>query len=71
MKIENVYTSIACNGTPQSTDWGENNLVIFGASNAVALFDPNVRYDKMYHIPTLLLLIWLHVVVSIMDRLKF
>lgn len=41
MSAENVYTSIACNRTPQSADWGTNGLVIFAASNAIALFDPN------------------------------
>lgn len=40
MKIENVYTSIACNRTPQSADWGSNGKIVFAACNAVALFDP-------------------------------
>lgn len=42
MKVENVYTSIACNRTPEAADWGHNNLVLFGACNAVGVFDPSV-----------------------------
>lgn len=41
MSAENVYTSIACNRTPQSADWGPNGKIIFAASNAIALFDPS------------------------------
>lgn len=41
MSAENVYTSIACNRTPQSADWGRNGQVIFAACNSIALFDPN------------------------------
>ncbi|XP_031639576.1 probable elongator complex protein 2 [Contarinia nasturtii] len=41
MSAENVYTSIACNRTPQSADWGENGQVIFAACNSVAVFEPN------------------------------
>lgn len=41
MSAENVYTSIACNRTPQSADWGVNGQVIFAACNSIALFDPN------------------------------
>lgn len=39
--FENIYTSAACNRTPESADWGDNNLVIFAACNAVALLDLN------------------------------
>lgn len=41
MSADNVYTSIACNRTPQSADWGKNGQVIFAACNSIALFDPN------------------------------
>lgn len=41
MSAENVYTSIGCNRTPQSADWGKNGQVIFAACNSIALFDPN------------------------------
>lgn len=40
MSIESVYTSIACNRTPTSADWGTNGKIAFAACNAVALFDP-------------------------------
>lgn len=42
MKVDNVYSSIACNRNPEAADWGHNNLVLFGACNAVAVFDPSV-----------------------------
>lgn len=41
MSAENVYTSIACNRTPESADWGKNGQIVFAACNSVALFDPN------------------------------
>lgn len=41
MSAENVYTSIACNRTPQSADWGKSGQIIFAACNSIALFDPN------------------------------
>lgn len=42
MNVVNVYSSIACNRTTEAADWGNNNLVLFGACNAVAVFDPSV-----------------------------
>ena len=44
MIINNVYTSVACNRTPESADWGTNNLILYAACNAIVLFDPNVNY---------------------------
>lgn len=41
MSAENVYTSIACNRTPESADWGKSGQIVFAACNSVALFDPN------------------------------
>lgn len=38
--FSNVYTSCACNRTPHSAHWGNNNLVCFGTSHAVAIYDP-------------------------------
>ncbi|XP_055920289.1 elongator complex protein 2 [Eupeodes corollae] len=43
MKIENIYTSIACNRTPESADWGNNGLIVFAACNSIAIFDPNLK----------------------------
>lgn len=42
MNITNSYTSIACNRTPESADWADNNLILFAACNSVAAFNPNV-----------------------------
>lgn len=42
MSAENIYTSIACNRTPESADWSsENGLILFAACNSIALFDPD------------------------------
>lgn len=43
MSAEIVYTSIACNRTPESADWGKNGQVVFAACNSIALFDPNFK----------------------------
>lgn len=40
MSAEIVYTSIACNRTPESADWGKNGEIVFAACNAVAVFNP-------------------------------
>ena len=42
MKLKNIYTSVACNRTPESADWGNNGLILFAACNSVSLFNPNV-----------------------------
>ncbi len=39
---DTVYTSVGCNRTPQALDWGNNGLVCFAASHAVAIYDPKV-----------------------------
>lgn len=41
MSSVNIYTSVACNRTPESADWGKNGLILFAACNSIALFDPN------------------------------
>lgn len=42
MSAENIYTSIACNRTPESADWSSSNgLILFAASHAIALLDPD------------------------------
>uniref|UniRef100_A0A1I8P377 Elongator complex protein 2 n=1 Tax=Stomoxys calcitrans TaxID=35570 RepID=A0A1I8P377_STOCA len=43
MSIENIYTSIACNRTTESADWGNNGLIVFGACNCVAIYDPKFK----------------------------
>lgn len=42
MSVENIYTSIACNRTTESADWGNNGLIVFGAFNSVAIYNPQV-----------------------------
>uniref|UniRef100_A0A182Y827 Elongator complex protein 2 n=1 Tax=Anopheles stephensi TaxID=30069 RepID=A0A182Y827_ANOST len=43
MSIETIYTSAACNRTPDSLDWGQDGLIYFAASNAIAVFDPKYQ----------------------------
>ncbi|XP_023297424.2 probable elongator complex protein 2 [Lucilia cuprina] len=43
MSVENIYTSIGCNRTTESADWGNNGLIVFGACNAVAIYDPQFK----------------------------
>ncbi|KAI9576037.1 probable elongator complex protein 2 [Glossina fuscipes] len=38
MKVKNIYTSIGCNRTAESADWGHNGLIIYAANNAIALY---------------------------------
>ncbi|XP_050074218.1 elongator complex protein 2 [Anopheles maculipalpis] len=40
MSVETIYTSAACNRTPDSLDWGSDGLIYFAANNAIAVFDP-------------------------------
>ncbi|KDR08420.1 probable elongator complex protein 2 [Zootermopsis nevadensis] len=39
-QFEIVYVSSACNRTPHNADWGTNELICYGASHSVALYDP-------------------------------
>jgi len=42
--VTDLYTSVGCNRTPHALDWANNNgLVCFGASHAIAIYDPKVR----------------------------
>ena len=40
--VEPVYSSVACNRTPNCLDWGNNGIVCFGAAHAIALYEPKV-----------------------------
>lgn len=42
MSFSVAYTSVACNRSPESADWGENGLIACAASNYVAIIDPKV-----------------------------
>lgn len=41
--VQSEYTSVACNRVPSIVDWNSDGLIIYGASNAVLLYDTNVR----------------------------
>ncbi|KAL3223944.1 hypothetical protein MRX96_027017 [Rhipicephalus microplus] len=43
MAVRVEYTSCSCNRNPQSLDWGCNNIVAYGACNAVVLYDPEAN----------------------------
>jgi len=40
--VKTVYVSAAVNNTPNCLDWGLNGLVIYGSSNAIHLYDPQI-----------------------------
>lgn len=42
MEHETCYVSCSCNQTPTSAHWGDNNLICYGACNAVLIYDPKV-----------------------------
>lgn len=43
MKYLPKYSSVGCNQTTESLDWGKHNLVLFAASHSIVLYDPTVR----------------------------
>uniref|UniRef100_A0A1E1XGG7 Elongator complex protein 2 n=1 Tax=Amblyomma aureolatum TaxID=187763 RepID=A0A1E1XGG7_9ACAR len=43
MAVRVEYTSSACNRSPQALDWGQNNVIAYGACNAVVLYDPEAN----------------------------
>lgn len=45
---DTCYISIACNSFPHCLDWGNNNLICYGACNGVAIYDPKVYNYVMY-----------------------
>lgn len=45
--IETVYVSSAVNSTPNCLDWGLNGLVVYGSSNAIHLYDPQIKVSKL------------------------
>ncbi|CAO1304756.1 unnamed protein product [Diamesa tonsa] len=42
MIVNNLYTSVGANRTPTSVNWGNNDLICFGACNSVAILNPTV-----------------------------
>lgn len=43
MDVKPIYTSCACNSSPQTVDWGYNNIICYAACNSVALYDPKAN----------------------------
>ncbi|KAI5634457.1 elongator complex protein 2 [Phthorimaea operculella] len=43
VSVEQVYTSAACNRIPEIIDWNAQGLICFGASNAVVIYDTNLK----------------------------
>ncbi|KAJ2952462.1 hypothetical protein O0L34_g6771 [Tuta absoluta] len=43
VSIKQEYTSAACNRIPEIIDWNAQGLICFGASNAVVIYDTNVK----------------------------
>lgn len=44
LSVSQVYTSIACNRTPEIVDWNSDGLICYGASNAVVISDTVRRF---------------------------
>ncbi|KAH8280565.1 hypothetical protein KR018_010268 [Drosophila ironensis] len=53
MKVENLYTSVACNRCTECADWGPNGLIAYGARNAVAIMDPKFQGNSAKILHTL------------------
>lgn len=41
--MRTVYTAAACNQTPESLDWGRHGLIVYAATNAAIIYDPQQR----------------------------
>lgn len=48
VNIEQVYTSVACNRTPEIADWNSAGVICFGATNAVVIYDTVRKIRKYY-----------------------
>ncbi len=42
MEVKTTYISCGCNRTPNSVDWGQNHLIIYGTNRAIAVTKPEV-----------------------------
>ncbi|CAH0604453.1 unnamed protein product [Chrysodeixis includens] len=41
--VQQVYTSVGCNRTPEIIDWNGQGLICFGATNAVVIYDTKLK----------------------------
>lgn len=39
VSVKQVYTSVACNRTPEIVDWNSEGPICFGATNSVVVYD--------------------------------
>lgn len=37
--VQQVYTSVGCNRTPEIIDWNGEGLICFGAADSVVIYD--------------------------------
>uniref|UniRef100_A0A336MNI7 Elongator complex protein 2 n=1 Tax=Culicoides sonorensis TaxID=179676 RepID=A0A336MNI7_CULSO len=44
-KIENIYTSVACNRTANSLDWNSLNQIAFAAKNSIVIYEQRSNDD--------------------------
>ncbi|XP_060810838.1 elongator complex protein 2 [Amyelois transitella] len=43
VSVSQVYTSVACNRTPEIVDWNNEGIICFGASYAVVIYNTNIK----------------------------
>ncbi|KAL4222137.1 Elongator subunit elp2 [Mactra antiquata] len=49
--VNTCYISCGCNRTPHCADWGKNNLICYGSSRSVVIYQPETKKDgKEAHI---------------------
>ncbi|XP_047504367.1 elongator complex protein 2 isoform X1 [Pieris napi] len=41
--VKQLYTAVACNRTPEIVDWNKEGLICYGASNAVVIYNTNLK----------------------------
>lgn len=52
-KVENIYTSVACNRTSGALDWNKANQICFAAKHAVAIYEETNVCDSFLAFSTL------------------
>lgn len=43
LTIQEIYTSVACNRTPEIADWNNEGIICYGATNAVVIYNTNLK----------------------------
>ncbi|XP_045491637.1 probable elongator complex protein 2 isoform X1 [Colias croceus] len=44
INTKQVYTSVACNRTPEIVDWNKAGVICYGACNAIVIYDTKIIY---------------------------